>query len=70
MHVAGVFQEARDADSRTCTRSQVLVECISFLTFPHPLHCLICANDITIIGLLLQVMWDGKFQGWFIQVRV
>ena len=29
---------------------------ISFLTLPHPLHCLICAKDIMVAVLLLQVM--------------
>ena len=28
----------------------------SFLTLPHPLHCPICAKDIMVIVLLLQVM--------------
>ena len=33
----------------------------SFLTLPHPLHCPICAEDIMVTVLLLQVMggWDG-----------
>ena len=35
----------------------------SFLTLPHPLHCLICAKDIMVILLLLQVMGDGKVGG-------
>ena len=32
----------------------------SFLTLPHPLHCLICVKDIMVIVLLLQVMagWE------------
>ena len=34
----------------------------SFLTFPHPLHCPICAKDIMVIVLLLQVM--GGWEGW------
>ena len=32
-----------------------------FLAFPHPLHCVVCAKDIMIIVLLLQVM--GKQEG-------
>ena len=34
---------------------------ISFLKLPHPLHCLICAKDIMVTVLLLQVMkgWEG-----------
>ena len=35
----------------------------SFVPLPHPLHCLICAKDIMIIVLLLQVMGDGKLGG-------
>ena len=43
----------------------------SFLTLPHPLHCLICAKDIMVIVLLLQVMGgDEKVGGWFIYLRV
>ena len=34
----------------------------SFLTLPHPLHCPICAKDIMVIVLLLQVM--GGWEGW------
>ena len=29
---------------------------ITFLTLPHPLHCPICANDVMVTVLLLQVM--------------
>ena len=43
---------------------------ITFLTLPHPLHCLICGKDIMIIVLLLPVMGDGKFGGWLIDVKV
>ena len=35
----------------------------SFLMLPHPLHCLICAEDIMIIVLLLQVMGNRKVGG-------
>ena len=34
----------------------------SFLTLPHPLHCPICAKDIMVTVLLLQVM--GGWEGW------
>ena len=33
----------------------------SFLTFPHPLHCPICAKDMVTV-LLLKVM--GRWEGW------
>ena len=35
---------------------------ITFFTLPHPLHCPICAKDIMVIVLLLQVM--GGWEGW------
>ena len=41
----------------------------SFLTLPHPLDCLICANDIMII-VSLHMMGDGKVGGWFNYVKV
>ena len=34
----------------------------SFLTLPHPLHCPICAKDIMVTVLLLQVMVGSE--GW------
>ena len=42
----------------------------SFLTLPHPLDCLICAKDIMITVLLLQMLRDWKAGGWLIYVRV
>ena len=33
---------------------------ITFLTLSHPLHCPICAKDIMVTVLLLQVMGEGK----------
>ena len=42
----------------------------SFFTLLHPLCCLICAKDIMVFLLLLEVM--GGWVGWgqFIYVRV
>ena len=34
----------------------------SFLTLPHLLYCPICARDVMIIVLLLEVMWG--WEGW------
>ena len=34
----------------------------SFFTLPHPLRCPICAKDIMVTELLLQVMWG--WEGW------
>ena len=35
----------------------------SFVTLPHPLHCLIFAKGMMIIVLLLHVMGNEKFGG-------
>ena len=35
----------------------------SFFTLLHPLHCTICAKDIMVTALLLQVMGGGGM-GW------
>ena len=43
---------------------------ITFLTLTHPLHCLICAKNIMVTVLLLQVMGECQGWGWFIYVRV
>ena len=42
----------------------------SFLTLPHQLHCPICAKDIMVTVLLIQVMGVWGRWGWFIYVRV
>ena len=42
----------------------------SFLTLPHPLHSPICAKDIMVIVVLLQVMGGWEGWGWFIYLRV
>ena len=49
----------------------------SFLTLPHPLHCAICAKDIShcIVALTERKGRGGggrceKIGGWFIYIRV
>ena len=42
----------------------------SFLALLHPLDYFICAKEITIIVLLLQMMGRWKGFGWFLHVRV
>ena len=42
----------------------------SFLILSHALRCLICAKDIMVTLLLLQVIGVGKVWGWFIYARV
>ena len=42
----------------------------SFLPLPHSSDCLICAKEIIIIVLLLQMIGGGKVGRWFIHVRV
>ena len=55
MDVAGVLQEAGDADSRARTRSQVQVDYhSSILGLSHPLF--LCHSDSRISGLCL--VWD------------
>ena len=41
-----------------------------FLTLPYSLHCSICAKDIMVTVLLLQVMGGWEGWGWFIYVKV
>ena len=39
---------------------------LSFFTGLHPLDCFICDKDIIIIVLLLQMMGDEVWIGWFV----
>ena len=39
----------------------------SFLALPYPIDCFICAKDIMIIVLLLQMMGGWEAWGWFIK---
>ena len=58
----------------SCTRQGMLTQVpspypkcelnITFLTLPHPLHCFICAKDIMVTVLLLQVTGEGGGRGW------
>ena len=70
MDVAGVLQEAGDADSRACTRSQILVEYfinpytstsirLHYLCQGYHYHCVATAN---------HGGWEDW--GWFINVTV
>ena len=61
--MAGVLQEAGDANSKARSRSQYELNIRPFLALPHLLHCPICAKDIMVTVLLLQVMEDGKVGG-------
>ena len=40
---------------------------ISFLTLPYPIDCFICAKDLMIIVLLLQMIGGWEVWGWFIK---
>ena len=61
MDVAGVLQEAGDATQGHTPDPKWEVNITSFLTFPHPLHCAICAKNIMVTVLLLQMMGGGSF---------
>ena len=71
INVAGVLQEAGDADSRARTRSQLSVEyfifhcTFTFIRLSHLyqefcVHCIVIVND----------GWMGWVGGWLIYIRV
>ena len=63
MDGAGVLQEARNADSRPTPNPKCELNITSYhITLTHPLHCPICARDIIVTVLLLQLM-TGR-EGW------
>ena len=70
MDAAGVLQEAGDADSRACTRSQVWVEKHHSLNF-HIYYIVQFMPKIS-WSLYCYFKWWGKRKvgGWFIYVRV
>ena len=47
--VAGVLQEAGDADLRACIWSKCKLNMSSFLALPHSLHCPICGRNTMFI---------------------
>ena len=69
--MAGVLQEAGDADSGTCTRSQVKVDYFNipytstFIRFSHfyqeyHVHCIVVMNDGGERGCLIYItVWVG-----------
>ena len=58
--VGGVLQEVGDADWRAHTRTKCNLNILSYLTLPDPLDYLICAKDIMIIVLLLQMLRERR----------
>ena len=58
--VTGFLQEAGDVDTRSIPGSKSELNITLFSTLSHPSHCPICATDIMVTVLLLQVMEDGK----------
>ena len=68
--VAGALQEAGMLAQGPAPDPKCKLNISSFLTLPHPSDCLICANDIMIIVLLLQIMGGWEGWRWFIDVRV
>ena len=66
--MAGVFQEAGDADLRAPNPKCKLI-IILFLTLPHILDCLICTRNVMSIVLLLQLMGDPQGEGGWLILR-
>ena len=66
--MAGVFQEAGDADLRAPNPKCKLI-IILFLTLPHILDCLICTRNAMSIVLLLQLMGDPQGEGGWLILR-
>ena len=54
--MAGALQEVGMLTQGPAPDPKCKLNISSFLTLPHPSVCLICANDIMIIVLLLQIM--------------
>ena len=61
--MAGVLQEAGDADSRVPDTKCKLFITSPFLTLPYLLDCLICTRNAMPIVLLLQLMGDPLGDG-------
>ena len=61
--MAGLLQEAEDANSRAAPYPKCELNIISFVTLLHPLHCPIFAKNIMVTLLLIQVMGNGKVVG-------
>ena len=61
MDTAGVLQGAGIAESRAASDPKCKLSISSFLTLPYLLDCLICATNIMIFVLLLQMMcaWES-----------
>ena len=59
VNVAGVLEEAGDADSIVAPDPKCKLNLSSFLTLSHLLDCLICTKVSVPIVLLLLMMGDG-----------
>ena len=70
--MAGVLQEAGDADSRVPDTKCKLFITSPFLTLPYLLDCLICTRNAMPIVLLLKLIEHrpGGGEGWLIFIRV
>ena len=68
--MAGLLQEARDADSKAPTRYQVKLIISPFLRLQYLLDCLICTRNVIYIVLLLQLMPQGLGRCCFIFIQV
>ena len=62
INVAGVLQEAADADSRACTRPKCNFIISPLFTLSHLLDCLIFIGNAMSIVLLLELV--GEWARW------
>ena len=69
MDVAGVLQEARDADWRDATDPKCKLNISSFLTLPHSSDCLICSKKVMIMCCYCKWWGDGKVGGGSFMLR-
>ena len=64
INVAGVLQEAADADSRACTRAKCNFIISLLFTLSHLLDCLIFIGNAMSIVLLLELV--GEWARWWL----
>ena len=60
--MAGVLQEAGDADSRATPDPKCKLIILSSVTLSHLIDCLICTTNAMSILLLLEMM--GRWDRW------
>ena len=61
--MAGILQEAGNADSRAILYSKCKLIISSVLKLPHLLDCLICTRNAMAVVVLLQMMRGNEVAG-------